>query len=101
MSKPYVYHPEARKEYDEAGIFIEGDRPGYGELFWDMVDKAIDLICEKPGLFPQKHNGVRFCYLGMFRYNIVYLEREQDVVILAIAHTSRKPHYWSQRLKFI
>ena len=95
--KDFVFHPEARAEYDSAGLYIEGERPGYGSLFWDVADRLIDTIRENPALFPKKRNGVQFCYMGMFRYNIVYLNREDDVVILAVAHTSRKPGYWKMR----
>jgi hypothetical protein len=30
---------------------------------------------------------------------LVYREREDDIQIIAVAHTSRKPGYWNTRTK--
>ena len=95
--KRAVIHPEAEAERLAAAAYIENSRDGYGMLFLDVYEKLRDTIRENPALFPKKRNGVQFCYMGMFRYNIIYLNREDDVVILAVAHTSRKPGYWKMR----
>ena len=95
--KPYVFHPEAEMEAVEAATYIALNRDGYGLMFRELLSKLILTIRENPEMFPKKRNGVQFCYMGMFRYNIVYLNRENDVVILAVAHTSRKPGYWKMR----
>ncbi len=77
--------------------YLEDNRDGYGGLFRELFRRLVQVIAENPELFPKKRNGAQFCYLGMFRYNIIYLNRENDIVILAVAHTSRKPGYWKLR----
>jgi hypothetical protein len=34
-----------------------------------------------------------------FHYDVIYLAREEIVLIVAIAHHKRKPGYWRRRLK--
>ena len=95
--KNVILHPEAKIEYLEAVSYLEYNREGYGAFFREAFSRLLSMISEHPEMFPKKRNGVQFCYMGMFRYNIVYLNREDDVVILAVAHTSRKPGYWKMR----
>jgi hypothetical protein len=33
-----------------------------------------------------------------FPYHVIYLEKQNDIRILAIAHDRRKPGYWKSRL---
>lgn len=33
-----------------------------------------------------------------FPFTIIYVEREQEFLVIAVAHTSRKPGYWKNRL---
>jgi len=42
--------------------------------------------------------GVRRFLLRRFPYAVVYLELANEIRILAIAHTSREPGFWRQRL---
>jgi plasmid stabilization system protein ParE len=33
-----------------------------------------------------------------FPYAVIYVERDEDVFIVAVAHTSQRPGYWKNRL---
>ena len=43
--------------------------------------------------------GVRRLLLRRFPYAIVYVELDDEIRVLAIAHTSREPGFWRERLK--
>ena len=97
--KPWVEHPAATQELMDAAIFYETHLPGLGESFKAQADICKSQICETPGLFPVRFRGVRRCLFPLvFPYAIYFYERENDIVILAYAHTRRKPNYWRQRL---
>lgn len=73
-----VFHPDARAEYLDAATFYESRRPGLGAAFTREVESAIERIADSPE-----------------RWRAI----EQDhVLIVAVAHASRKPGYWRSRL---
>jgi len=42
--------------------------------------------------------NVRKFLLARFPYSVYYLSRDDEVLILAVAHGSRRPGYWRHRL---
>lgn len=61
---------------------------------------AIDLICEQPNAWQGWPGlvGVRVLPLDRFPYLIPYACEGERLVILAIAHASRRPGYWRARV---
>jgi len=49
-----------------------------------------------PGILGE---GVRRCRLRRFPYGLIYHADEVGVLLIAVAHTHRRPGYWSERLK--
>jgi hypothetical protein len=41
----------------------------------------------------------RRCLLRRFPYGLIYALDQDDILILAVAHTRREPGYWRDRLK--
>lgn len=95
---------EAAEEAVEAATWYEAERPGLGNEFSDAVDAVIDLIEEDilPLLpMPGKAGalGAKRIILKRFPYDIVSVERQGEALVVAIAHHSRKPGYWRDRIK--
>jgi hypothetical protein len=42
---------------------------------------------------------VRVRYLRRLRYGLFYLVERDTITLVAIAHTSRRPGYWLDRLR--
>jgi hypothetical protein len=94
---------EATQETAEAAAWYDAERLGLGEEFFEAVDAAIDLIEE--GVLPllpmprkARAHGAKRIILKRFPYDIVALERPHEIVVIAVAHHSRKPGYWRERL---
>ena len=94
-------HPDAAVEMEEEAAYLEHQLPGYGALFLVTAAALRDKIASFPLMFPEKMRGVRFCDMPVFRYVMFYHVMGDEIVILAYAHTSRKPGYWRDRLKSI
>jgi hypothetical protein len=47
--------------------------------------------------FPLADHGTRKFVLQRFPFNIFYLSRETEIVVVAVAHQKRRPGYWSSR----
>ena len=91
------YLPSAREELNEAAAFYEVSVPGLGEAFLDDVERAIATVREGPGIGASVGRGIRKAILRRFPFTIVYAQRDEEIVIVAIAHQRRRPGYWRGR----
>ena len=82
----------------EAALFYEQARPGFGNLFLDDIQHAIDTLRERPLLGEQVAYGFRRTLTRRFPFTIIYLVESNEVVVVAVAHQSRSPGYWKGRM---
>lgn len=102
MSPRVRFEDEADAEYRHAGRWYEGRRAGLGLEFFDAVDAAIGQIVDLPrsgSRVPRvpAELPVRQIAVKRFPYHVIYLETQNDIRILAVAHDRRKPGYWKSR----
>jgi toxin ParE1/3/4 len=94
---PYDFHPEARAEFIEATVFYESRTVGLGSSFAAEVERTITLIRSHPDVGGFGRLGRRRMSLLGFPYSVVYRHDPESVLILAVAHHSRRPGYWRYR----
>ena len=92
----------AADEAVEAAARYELQQPGLGIDFERAVDAALDLLEEEfaplvsmPGAAGT--HGAKRIILKRFPYDIVVKERDGEIIVIAIAHHSRRPGYWRDR----
>jgi toxin ParE1/3/4 len=97
-------HAAAAEEAAEAAAWYESERPGLGVDFERAVDAALDLLEEElvplvsvPGTAGTR--GVKRLLLRRFPYAVIVRESAVEVIVIAFAHTARRPGYWRDRLK--
>ncbi len=95
---PVLFHPYAERELDEAIGFYEECLPGLGLDFEQEIRYGISHISNAPRRWPIHKYGTRKFLLRRFPFNIFYLELPDCIWIVAVAHCSRKPNYWKERL---
>lgn len=61
------------------------------------VEEALIKIRQNPNAGTPHIEGVRRYVIQSFPYLIFYLELEELIWIIAIAHGKRKPDYWKRR----
>jgi hypothetical protein len=93
---------EAQDELLEASLYYEDRQHGLGADFHERVAETISAIGEDPLRFPlyegkQLHRQYRRARVSRFPYVVVFQVRENETLIVAIAHTSREPGYWENR----
>lgn len=96
-------HPAALAEAAEAAAWYEIRSDGLGHSFTDFYDRGRVAIRTSPDRYPFADDAppgteVRNFLLARFPYRIVYAVLGDRLVIVAVAHTSRRPGYWSNRL---
>lgn len=95
----FEFHPEARIEFIEAVEFYEESREGLGLRLSREVYATINRITHGPTAWPQISDNTRRCFTRRFPYGVIYEIREDDILIIAVAHSSREPFYWRNRIK--
>ena len=92
-----IFLPEAAQEFQNAAVYLEGEDTGLGIRFRNEVDTHVQWIIKNPKV-PRIRDGIyRRVNLRVFPYYIAYLLKEEEIWILAIAHSHRKPEYWIER----
>lgn len=95
----YRYHPEARAEYQAAVAWYRARSRDAARGLVNVVDEGLRSIRERPLAWPAWRGGpVRRCVLRRFPYSLFFVVvNDETTVILAVAHHSRRPGYWSHR----
>src|SRR3989338_8819225 len=97
--KRIIVHSEAELELWQAVEYYETKNVGLGLDFEQEVSHALVDIQEAPNRWPTRKYGTRCRLLRRFPYAIYYLELQDIIWVVAVAHTSRKPYYWRNRVK--
>lgn len=98
--KPLVYHTEVEDELEESIEFYEDRLPGLGESLFRAYREAVSRIQENPltGFISEK--GTRTCRVSKrFPYGVVFQERDDHILIVAVQDFRRRPGYWTDRLE--
>jgi plasmid stabilization system protein ParE len=103
MTRPLRLDDEAAEELDAAAIWYEARRPNLGTDFVVAVRETFARVAQTPRAWPFARDVpqrlcVRKCLLRRFPYSVVYVELEDEIRVLAIAHGSRQPGFWRHRL---
>jgi toxin ParE1/3/4 len=93
------FHEEAAAEYDAAFEWHLERSPDAALKFDVEVDRRLARIIEAPRRWAGGSYSTRRFLLRQFPFTLIYRERtSSDIQIVAVAHTSRKPGYWRERL---
>ncbi len=91
-------HPEAEQELAAALLHYENAVPGLGADFLGEFEHGIAQIREHPMSCPVILKSARKYLLRRFPYALIYIPSQDEIVLYAAMHTSRKPFYWKDRL---
>jgi plasmid stabilization system protein ParE len=91
------YLPAAREELIEAAAFYERAAVGLGDDFLDDVERAIETLQEHPRIGSPAGRRFRKLHIRRFPFNLIYADRTDEIVIVAVAHQRKRPGYWRRR----
>ena len=94
----FSFHPAAAEELESAVVYYELNQRGHGLDFAEEVAAAITRILQHPNAWMPLSKNSRRCIISRFPYGIIYQVKTRTLRIIAIAHLSRKPEYWKNRL---
>jgi plasmid stabilization system protein ParE len=104
LTKSIRPNADAEAEFHHYILWYEGEKAGLGERLWLEIQAAIDLISSHPDIGEavgrvRAPGTLRRVPLRHFPFLLVYREHPDHLEIVALAHTSRKPNYWRERLR--
>jgi toxin ParE1/3/4 len=92
------FHRLAVKEFREARRWYAAQSAHTGTRFADAVEKALDRIARAPESCAIERDDYRRIRVTRFPYTAIFRPRsERLIMIVAIAHASRRPGYWHRR----
>ncbi len=94
----FGFHPEARQDLRDAIGWYRSRSPSVAVEFRVAVSDVIRHIVKAPQRWPEYLHGTRRFVMHRFPFSIVYLDDREEVSIVAVAHSKRKPGYWKARL---
>ena len=94
----FEFHPEAMIEAKESAEWYAERSPTAAIDFKRELRFVEKLVVEHPGSWSPYLHGTRCLKLKRFPYGLVYVERGDRIVGIAVAHLRRRPGYWRKRL---
>jgi hypothetical protein len=95
---PVRYHEAAEEELLNEIGFLELQAKELGRRFFAEIRRAERLIVQFPEAAEEIRPGIRKRILQKFRYSLIYSIEKDGLLILAVAHLSRRPGYWVGRI---
>jgi plasmid stabilization system protein ParE len=92
----------AEDELVEGAAWYEDRQSGLGEQFINEYQDAILRILATTGSYARlettrSRRNLRRCFLKRFPYYVAFELLDEEIVVLAVAHTKRRPNYWIKR----
>jgi toxin ParE1/3/4 len=84
-----IVSPEAENDLKEIFSWYEDNRIGLGYDFLLQVDAGINFVKRNPEIYPIEYKGTRKHLIKRFPYKIIYLVKEEEIIVLAVLHGKR------------
>lgn len=96
--KPAVLSEEAEIEAVEASRFYTERSARLAEDFTSEMNRVLAVLENHPKIGAPMRHGLHRVLLRRFPYSLLYRVEEAQVLVLAVAHQSRRPGYWLDRI---
>lgn len=94
----YLFISPAREEAAEAAEFYDSSEPGLGIEFFEQLNSLIQRLRDFPFAGTPISTRLRASHLKKFPYSVIYYVDGDFLVVIAVAHQSRRPGYWRSRI---
>ena len=89
--------PQARDDFEESYAWYFRQSEPAAERFATAIENAIEKICRNPAIGIRLDDDHRFYRIKRsFPFYLVYRIEPAKLVVVAVAHNSRRPGYWRQ-----
>lgn len=93
------YLPVAAAEFREALTWYRARSIGAARHFNAEVRVAERLLAEHPRIGRKLETDARSLCINAFPFSLIYSIEPTELIVVAVAHHSRRPGYWQERLR--
>ena len=93
-----AFHPLAEREYMEAFHFYLSRQVRVATRFDRAVSKIVDSLQTRTDIGWPHLGETRQERVPGFPYGVIFVSRDDFTLVVAVAHSSRKPGYWTDRI---
>jgi plasmid stabilization system protein ParE len=90
---------EAREEINLAFEWYLQRSPRAADAFLSELDAVLAHIVSHPQLHLVYTENTRRSILERFPYSVIFQEKDDTILVIAIAHAKRRPGYWAKRVQ--
>jgi plasmid stabilization system protein ParE len=98
MPKGLRIHSQAQEEIVEAFDWYFRRNPKAAEAFLTEVRYSLQQIQSHSQLYPPFTKNTRRRVLARFPYSVIFQEKDEIFLIVAVAHAKRRAGYWRKRI---
>ena len=98
MKKRAIFHPEAEQEFLASVDYYAHKAEGLGERFYQEIVRLVAEIEVAPRRHRPWRHGTRRHRAKHFPYAVIFAERPDRLLLVAVAHGKRHPDYRRERL---
>jgi len=94
---------DAEAEIESARRYFNKQAFALGDRFLEDLALTLERVEAEPERFPKLETlpdsePYHRALLKIFQYAVIFEILEEEILLVAVAHTSRKPNYWLNRL---
>ena len=90
--------PQAQQEINEAFDWYFKHSPEAADAFLTEIGASLTQIASHPQLYPAFTKNTRKRVLANFPYSVIFQEKDDVILVVAVAHAKRRPGYWHGRI---
>lgn len=98
MNHELTFHPAAEEELLAAENWYAERSLVAARAFAQEAALVVDHVGTAPERWPRHIHGTRRLVFPRFPYTVIYRVKRDEVQVVAVAHQSRRPAYWKNRL---
>src|SRR5690349_17157268 len=92
------YHEGAAADVRAAVLWYQKKSPKAALDFIDEINRATRIISRAPDRWPTGRAGTRRFVMWHFPFTLIYSRHHSLITIWPVAHGSRRPEYWIDRV---
>lgn len=88
----------AERELLDSARFYNQESAGVGDRLVDEFLSVMERLCRHPESGARISKRLRVTRFRQFPYSVVYKIEDELILVVAVAHQSRRPGYWKGRI---
>ena len=88
---------QAQQEINEAFDWYFKRSPEAADAFLTEIGASLAQIVSRAQLYPAYTKNTRRRILANFPYSVIFQEKDDVILVVAVAHAKRRPGYWRGR----